>query len=325
MIAYLSFSQAALTALVLFLFAGFWGCPIIALVCEIAGRMSKRIFLDKLALQMTRLGSLIHIGTWLGLIAGVAALWYRQPESIALIRPSAWLLLPTLGLGLVGTGLFIIYFATWNLLKKEKKKIHMILGLAGFMLLKPLFWIPVLIIRSKVLGTNLEFQSLFPPLNSLFWPVGIQWAFTSLSMAAVLGSLYLLIRRNRDDFGRDYYKFALPVCAKWALFPFIAVLATCAWIAALTYSAVNIQQATPLMAATAIRGGSLLLCVIIWVVIMKTATPLRFKGMIVASGLFAWTFLIGTLAALWEMLGPYTGVYTPHSFAGSLLTWLGLS
>jgi hypothetical protein len=79
------------------------------------------------------------------------------------------------------------------------------------------------------------------------------------------------------------------------------------------------------MAATAIRGGSLLLCVIIWVVIMKTATPLRFKGMIVASGLFAWTFLIGTLAALWEMLGPYTGVYTPHSFAGSLLTWLGLS
>jgi hypothetical protein len=325
MTVYLSFSQAALAGLVLFLLAGFWGCPIIALACEIAGRMSKRIFLDKLALQMTRLGSLIHAGIWLGLILVGLMAWYVQPESIARIRSYSWLLLPTLGLGLVGTGLFMVYFATWNQLRKNKKTVHMLMGFAGFVFIKPLFWVPVLIMRGRILGAPDQLGALLPPINSLFWPIGIQWAFTSLSLAAVLGSLYLLVRRNRDDFGRDYYKFALPVCAKWALFPLAAVLATCVWIAIQTSPAVDTLHPTPFLGAMAIRGLGIALCVVTWVVIMKTATPLRFKGMILASGLFAWAFLVGTVASLYELIGTFTGLYVPHSFVANLLASLGLS
>ena len=321
----LTFSQAALAALLLFLFAGFWGCPIIALVCEIAGRMTKRIFLDKLALQMTRLGTLIHMGLWLGFAASAVTLWYTQPDLIALAQPYARFLLPILGLSIVGTGLFITYFATWKQLKKDKKPMHMALGIAGLICIKPLFWIPALLVRTLALAETDQTWLLIPPVDSMFWAIGMQWVFMAISLSAVLGSLYLLIRRNRDDFGRDYYKFALPVCAKWALFPFVAVLATCAWIAALAYPTVDVMGATPLLAAIGIRGTSLILCVIIWVVIMRTATPLRFKGMILATGLFAWTFLLGTIAAIYEMLGRYTGLYTPHSFAGDLLTYLGLS
>ena len=293
---HLLFSQAALAAVLLLLFAGFWGCPFMALACELAGRITKRIFLDKLALQLTRLSILIHTGIWIGCTTGFAALWYTHPEEIlGFMRPVARVLWPTWGIGLVGTGLLITYLVTWKQLKKDKKPIHMILGLGGFVLIKP-----------------------------LFWPIGVQWAFMALTLAGVLGSLYLLLRRNRDDFGRDYYKFALPICAKWALFPVVADLATCAWIAILVAPTMPAVP-TSLWAALALRELSLILCIIIWIVIMKTATPLRFKGMILASGLFAWTFLMGTVATLWEILGRYTGVYTPHSFVGDLLTSLGLS
>ncbi|GAU09736.1 hypothetical protein [Desulfoplanes formicivorans] len=322
---HLLFSQAALAAMLLLLFAGFWGCPFIALVCEMAGRMTKRIFLDKLAQQMARLGVLIHTGIWLGCVAGGAVLWHTHPESLALTNPLARFLLSTLGLGLVGTGLLIAYFTTWKQLKKDKKPIHIIMGLVGFVLIKPLFWVPALMVRNLFVTTSGQILPAIPPAHSLFWPIGVQWAFMAITLTAVLGSLYLLIRRYRDDFGRDYYKFALPVCAKWALFPVVADLATCAWIAALVAPAIQTPDMTSLWAALALRELSLIVCIIIWVVIMKTATPLRFKGMILASGLFAWTFLVGSVATLWEILGRYTGVYVPHSFVGDLLTYLGLS
>jgi hypothetical protein len=322
---HLLFSQAALASVLMLLFAGFWGCPFLALVCEMAGRITKRIFLDKLALQLTRLGILIHTGIWLGCTAGFAALWYTHPQEIlALTGPFTRILWPTWGIGLVGTGLFIAYFVTWKQLKKERKPLHMLLGLGGFVLIKPLCWVPALIARTRFLEASEHMVPAIPPVNSLFWPMGVQWAFMALTLTAVLGSLYLLIRRNRDDFGRDYYKFALPVCAKWALFPVVADLATCVWLAVMVAPSIPVVSA-PLWAALALREVSLFLCILIWVVIIRTATPLRFKGMILTSGLFAWTFLMGTVVTFWEILGRYTGVYAPQTFVGDLLTSLGLS
>ncbi|WP_462324551.1 hypothetical protein [Desulfoplanes sp.] len=320
----LLFPQASLAALVFFVFAGFWGTFIIAFVCEIAGRMNKRIFLDKLAMQMARLGTLIHIGTWLGLGALTLGLLYTQTDIVVPLREHPRVLLATLGLALIGTGVLITYFATWKRLRKEKKPVHMAIGLVGLVLTKPLFWIPALAVRSLALGEQGPIWPSIPPIGSMLWAVGIQWAFLAISMSAVLGSIYLLFRRNRDDFGRDYYKFALPVCAKWALFPFFGVLITCMWISLLAQSSVEIPGSTALTTALATRAASIILCVGIWLLIMKSATPLRYKGMVFVSGLLSWVFLLATIAALWEIIGKYSGLYIPHTFIADILTYFGI-
>ncbi len=325
MLNYLSFSQTAMAALLLLLMAGFWGCPIIAILSELAGKITKKIFLDKFALQITRLSILLHAGLWLGCLTLGLILWYRYPGLFTLAQPWMRYILPIFGLALAGTLLLMVSLATWNRLKKKKKILHIAIGLMGVLLLKPLFWCPVLLLRNLALEKAGQTVHLFPPLHSMFWPVGMQWVFTAISLAAVLGSLYLLVRRQHDDFGRDYYNYALPVCAKWALFPFAGVVVFCSWIAFLAFPFIELTNNTPLFAAMGIRGTSLLSCVIIWIVIMKTPTPLRYKGMILTSILLAWTFLMGSILTFYEILGNYTGFYTPHSFLEPLLTSWGLS
>ncbi len=321
----LSFSQTALAALLLILLAGFWGCPIIAILSEITGKITRRVFLDKFALQITRLGVLLHVGLWMGCITSGLILWYMYPEILSLLQPWPGRILPVLGLALTGTILLVTSFATWKHLKKNKKTLHIAIGIAGVILIKPLFWLPALLVRNLVLIKAGQTEQLCPPLHSMFWPVTMQWVFTTISLAAILASLYLLIRRHHDDFGRDYYNYALPVCAKWALFPFGGVIVFCSWIAFLAFPFIDLTNATSLLAAISIRGASLLLCLIVWIVIMKTPTPLRFKGMILTTILLAWTFLMGTILTFYEILGKYTGFYTPHSFLESLLTSWGLS
>ncbi len=41
------------------------------------------------------------------------------------------------------------------------------------------------------------------------------YLFLSIAIAGSVSAFYLMIRRNKDDYGRDYYKFAIPVSAKW--------------------------------------------------------------------------------------------------------------
>ncbi len=324
MIDHLTFSQTALAALLLLLFAGFWGCPTISLVCELTGTLTKRIFLDKLALQMARLGTLIHLGVWAGGVASCLLVCSLYPPLLALSWQHALWLFPLLGLSLTGTILIVLVFTTWKHFKKAKKPLHIALGFAGLLCLKPLFWVSAMIIRFQFLAQNNQPVPFLPPLDSTFWPLAIQWIFTVITLAAILGSIYLLIRRNRDDFGRDYYKFALQVCAKWAVFPLIGMVIACFWLAVLAFPQIGFPAPPSLLAAIAIRAFSLMPCLIIWILLIRNPNPLRFKGMILTTGLLAWIFLLGTITTLYEIIARHTGLYPPHTFTRELLTYLGL-
>ena len=323
MVWHLSSLDAILLALCLFFAAGIWGTYIIAIACEIAGRISKRIFLDKFAMQMARLGTLIHIAVWLALGAGAFLVFHDQPMLPESIRGNAPLLLGTLALGLIGTALLSIYFGTWKTLKKDKKTVHIILGLLGILCLKPLFWVPIIAIRAQAMNLDAAHSCILPAMGSLLWPLGAQWAFLSVSLSAVLGLGYLLLRRNRDDFGRDYYKYILPICAKWALFPILALIATCAWAYMLIAPKIVFGESLPLMTSLGIRGLSLLCAAMIWIIVIRSKTPLRLKGAILSSIILTLLFLFGTVNAIWEILGTYSGLFVPHTIIHDLLTTMG--
>ena len=324
MVWHLSSMDAMLLALCLFFVAGIWGTYIIAVVCEIASRISKRIFLDKFAMQMARLGTLTHCAVWLAVGCGAFLIFSDYPSLLKNMHgANTPLLLGTIALGLVGTALLSIYFGTWKIFKKKQKIVHIALGLLGILCLKPLFWIPIIALRAQAMSTEKLHVSTLPGLDSLLWPLGVQWAILSVSLSAVLGMGYLLLRRNRDDFGRDYYKYAFPVCAKWALFPIPALMATCAWASMLFVPQLDFGDSLPLVASLGIRGISLFFVAIIWIVIIRSKTPLRLKGAIVASIVLTWLFLFGTINALWEILGTYSGIFIPQTSIHELLIALG--
>ena len=62
-----------------------------------------------------------------------------------------------------------------------------------------------------------NFQSVFS--SSMALPMAVMYPLLSMASAAALSCAYLVLRRNRDDFGRDYYNFSLRLAARWGRHP----------------------------------------------------------------------------------------------------------
>ncbi len=128
-----------------------------------------------------------------------------------------------------------------------------------------------------------------PNLTTSFWngaPYVLPLAF---SMGGGLGALWLIIRRNKDDFGRDYYAQMLPWCASWArngwLIFWLILLATTAiqWM--------NLAQQENYLSSPEFMysAGLLLLWIIpgvLWTLPMRSEHPLRHKATLVLAFIF---------------------------------------
>jgi hypothetical protein len=94
---------------------------------------------------------------------------------------------------------------------------------------------------------------------------------------------YLILRRNKDDFGRDYYRFALPQAARWGL----ALLAPAA--IAVGWLGFRGMIWTPLLGASmAVAGGAALIGVWLNARAIRSHHPLRLKGGALTACLLAW-------------------------------------
>ena len=118
-----------------------------------------------------------------------------------------------------------------------------------------------------------------PGPSALFWPALAGLAALALTDGGGLGLVWMTIRRNKDDFGRDYYNFALPRTARSGLLGGVIFLACQGWLLA----------ALPPELRTLVLSGQLglfwgagLACVLLaclcWLLVARSATPLRLKG-----------------------------------------------
>ncbi|MBI9112955.1 hypothetical protein [Maridesulfovibrio ferrireducens] len=264
------------------------GAPILAVILEITAKAKNKIFYDKLAKQIASMSLIMYV-LFLGCAAGAATYFTRQFDWLTdwLINPSSPFIMVYITVGFT-LAMLLPYTLLWKSMKKNKPA-HILLGTCAA--LGGISTVHVVTMTMKVFfmqqaATPVPTVPPLPFINHFLVLPGLAglylaglYLIMSLSFAATIGGLYLVLRRNKDDFGRDYYKFSLPVISKWALIPTLAQLAAVTSI--IIYLCGPTKELLLANNTTAICLGLsavlTLLCCAIWIVTWKSATPMRHK------------------------------------------------
>lgn len=266
--------------------------PFLAVVSEWLSVIKKRSFYKKVARQLSlmslTLGSLIFAL----FITALVFLTRQQPE--LLIPPYVYPLFVVVGMATLGELFLVAYVLNWNPQKKASF-FHAWLGLkaggcaavalflgAGF-LRRILHTPPEAMDGAPLLDQFISFFSI--PLHSLFWPLLVESIALGCAAAGALGAVWLLMLRSRQDYGRDYYNFALPYCAKWATAGTLAAIPPAIFVyfqtANIMLPELSHAPSLPLLTAACALP---LLASWLWIALSKSPTPLRYKiGVIVAA------------------------------------------
>ncbi len=265
--------------------------PMMSLMALTVAIYSRRSLYDRCARQLA--GLVVVLICFLLLCTG--GLYYAELIYVFDLSP----LLP--GSGPVVGGLLTAGFLFWIIYAKAWKKIRpysfllWLIGFCGWLCLMPIPLVGFLPIRldstqvdamlfREVKNTYLLMQSFVTdsfgePLSIL--PVA-GLLFLAVASGGGLALLWLVLRRKRDDFGRDYYTFAAKWCGKWAAagsWIALGVLAGAHWFAAggTFFSVIKMYS------VEAICAGFLALAALVWTIIGVSSLPMRHKpGMFLA-------------------------------------------
>lgn len=281
-----------LVGLMIILWSISTGGPLLAAITEIIGWKEKMKFKDKLAWQFTKL-SLSTITINILLTSSVlGSLIYLQDIGFRLFLKNNHGLY-FLGLLLSAIFFLIIYFISWNKLKNHKL-IHFCPAILSFIG----YFSFVYAIYNFSLGhfipekislppTWPEWLFIFSPVkHHLFLPFLSQFFLLCFGLTGIGSTIYFLIRRNKDDFGRDYYKFALKNASKWSLiflFQYIIV----GWLYWLKKESPLFLDLEYLISLS----GAILLAIVafsLWIILITKDTPLRYKGTIISAAFLTW-------------------------------------
>jgi hypothetical protein len=302
--------------LLLFLQTASLCAPLAALGAEIAFVWRRKAFYDKCARQIAHFACGL---AFISLTLGCAFLALSIRQSAPTLLPRMEEILPLCLLPAAALFLSALYPASWNRLKNQRF-VHAMLGLCAFLL--QLCTLLVLFFLQDALQDpySLVHETSFPFLDSLrahaqysldnsVFPAGFayRWldnpAFPAgcagllsfgLAAGAALSQLYLFARRNKDDYGRDYYVFAMHYCARIACFCTVAALSfslVVFWHLYLSFPQSLSRPPDPGLLLVA--AGLPLLCCLLWLCIIKSDVPLRHKP----GAVFACLFLFIALCA----------------------------
>lgn len=141
------------------------------------------------------------------------------------------------------------------------------------------------------------------PADSFFWPALLHILPLALGAAATCGALWMLLSRARTDFGRDYYNFALPFNARWALTGTLLSLPTAAfaYYRAGSFMLPELSHPPSLLLGGLCYGLPALSC-LFWVFLLRSDTPLRHKPGIVLAFLCLLTGISAQALVLNEII-----------------------
>jgi len=266
---------------------GAFGSPIVAVLGELAAKAKARVFYDKYGQQTASMGLilLLILLTIYGAAIGIALVKFPQLIQTFLTPTS-----PIFS-AFIALGVFIVlglpYFLTWKKMRNSKG-MHIAMGVGAS--IAALTGISIAVPAKLAIGMSTEAAQSEAALSAMAMalPLAAMYSILIISAAAALSSTYLVIRRNKDDFGRDYYNFALKLAARWAAIPMIGFLGCQGWLLlVLPESIKTITLSTPL---GIVLGGSVALgaiCTVIWILIARSKAPLQLKGLtFLALGLF---------------------------------------
>ncbi len=280
------------------------GIPCITGVGGFAIAKRSKIFQNKFGQQAGTFALLAGGYLFLVLVGAAISLELRLPEVAVFWASTPLPLIPMAASLFFGAAFFLLYRGLWQKMK-ERKRAHAVIGIASAVSLWFFMYCAAASFRLFTLRLDLpnEFSLFFlPGLDSSFWPVAAQALCLSASLAGAFSAVYLLLRRNKDDFGRDYYNATLRQASRWAFFAGIPQILCAAWLFSNLWPSLEIiggleaiQLPLAASAALALAGCAL------WGVVSFQGNALRFKLMIVG----AWLLSLISLAFQCAALAPF--------------------
>ncbi|MDD4951588.1 MAG: hypothetical protein PHV85_03460 [Desulfovibrionaceae bacterium] len=270
------------------------GAPILATACELTAAARSKVLADKYGRHASGMGLALLTISLAAVAAGAVAAAVKLPNVSVWLRNPGPMLLSIYVLLAASLVLSAAYRLTWDR-SARKKPVHILLGaltsLAGLMT------VFACLVAVRAVGLASLSQADSQPVDlalglsagSLVWPLSTICALLALAYAAGASLVYLLYRRKKDDYGRDYYAFALRLGARLALWPMLACLLCNAWLfAALPRKLTDLIPGSAAALAWAGGLGLALVCCLLWGLVARSQAPLRLKGLIFAAALGLW-------------------------------------
>jgi hypothetical protein len=286
----------------------------------LSGWAGGKVFADKLSKQLAEFGIMV-LGGWLLLVSvrwGLwAASWWPTGEVAQVFYPLFFDIPGHLALLFTLVSIALVRFRRRS---RRTTWVHLALGAICVFV-----WSATLAafvagafqhLDNAVVETKLSLYGFAAAMTTpLAWLAWGQLFFLGLAAGAGFGLLYLLAKRNKEDYGRDYYCWSVKHCAWWAFLTGIihaglvkavfwcgAVareertdLAGAGWISEAIQAFVG-HETTPVLVLALSLGLAACLCL---VPVLRTQTPLRMKGWILVH---AGLFMLG-VAAVCRMYG----------------------
>lgn len=288
-----------------FILAGGFGA-FFAIASEFLSIRAKRAFYARTARQVAQMT--LAAGVVAAIFSGGGAAWLVKGEPALLADPYRLPLALTGGSILIALGLLALYIR----IRPDKGyagKDHVVVGLAAGVWAAFSLFCCTGVVR-RLLHSPPEFDLTLPwaaqltlffsiPADSFFWPLLIESVPLGFAFAAAFACVWLLLMRERQDYGRDYYTFALPYCAKWAC--------SCTLLAVLA-GAFVFHESQGLMLPELSHEPSLfldilsaalpLLACLLWLFVARSPHPMRHKISVVLACLFLLTGFAGQVLML---------------------------
>ncbi|EHJ49282.1 hypothetical protein DFW101_3283 [Solidesulfovibrio carbinoliphilus subsp. oakridgensis] len=269
-------------------------------------RQAKRlkIFIDKFGQQASTFALLGGLWVFVVLCAALVALHFLLPATapsfLGLPLPlAAWA-----GPLLAGGAAFLAYRGLWQRLKAKKAR-HAVVGLSASLLLWLAFYAALAAARPLQVGLPPDTGPAFllPPADSLFWRLLAEGLLLSLGLAGVFTGAWLVWRRDKDDFGRDYYNFTMRLAARIGFAALLASVAAMAWLGLGLLPVVG-ELSSRLTVAVGLYGTGMLLALVCLGVVMPKENALRHKVLLAAAFLATLVALTGLCAGLAAIFAP---------------------
>ena len=305
-ISHMDFMLAALTApLALQLFIGLsgFGAFTLAAVSESQAESRKKVFFSKFAQQISKMGVFLVVYVVIAVAGSAVFLTMRHSAAFALWVENPMLSAPLAVALAVTATLCLAYRTTWESLKNNKA-LHRLLGFGAVAGSWAVFFVS-LTMKLFALKTPPDLtwpvsasQVLGMARFACFWPLLLQAILLSMACAGAMGLIYLLLRREKDDFGRDYYNFAVKHCAKWAVFPSLAQIPAQAWFVSMLWEPItNTGSKNPVLMFSGAGIVFIAGACALWTGVIKAQNPLRQKPLMFAGAFCLWAALTGIAAA----------------------------
>lgn len=238
----------------------------------------KRAVYSKCARQIAAAGLILGWGL---LVCSRVWLYYTQgqhaPGSLHnFMLEMSWLLLS------IGVLLSSVYYCLWGVLKNMPvllTTIGMIAAIQNTLTLAAaLFTVRLSAALTDPQAAQLALPDLFP--NAWDDPLVSAACYTiplMFALAGAIAAIWLILRRKKDDYGRDYYSTFVPWCCRWARNSWVLL-----WLLLCISSGIQVyqqMQANIWQAEEWIYEGARILLwllpPLLWTVVIRARVPLR--------------------------------------------------